>query len=555
MRLYIFRFLCFLFPLCAFSQTGTAPIHSRSEQWADRLFILNGGTTDFHPELKAFLRKDLVRIALDADSIENARAVNYLLVDNDEWLDSLPDVRQPLLKHFYQTPSALFEVRKEHFKLKLNPLLNVSAGAFGPDGTPLFINSRGAEIRGSIDNKVYFQSSVVETQFAWHDYLDNWVETNRAIPGAGFYKTRNKGPFGLDKSFDFNVANAQLGFQISKHIGLELGHGQHFIGNGYRSLFLSDFGSYYFYLKLNTRVWKLQYQNLFLELSPVSQRVISNNQLLPKKYAALHYLHLNLSPTFGIGLFEATVFNRSRQFEWQYLNPIVLYRSVEGLIGSPDNVMLGMDLRWDILNRYRLYGQFLIDEFRLSDVVNPEEKGWWGNKFAWQVGLRAVNVAGVRNLDLQLEFNAVRPYTYSHFDSLNAWTHYSQSLAHPSGANFKEYIALLRYQPAQRLELMLRYLFIDQGRNGNLGNWGSVPGLSNESRIREYGNEIGQGEPVEIRILGLDASWAIYHNLFVDLKLAWRHETGASYFNFSPDAYALGSVGLRYNIWPQNFDF
>jgi hypothetical protein len=73
-----------------------------------------------------------------------------------------------------------------------------------------------------------------------------------------------------------------------------LGHGQHFIGNGYRSLLLSDFGTYAFYLKLSARVWRLHYQTLFQELHPVSQKQVPGNTLVPKKYEALCKLILGL---------------------------------------------------------------------------------------------------------------------------------------------------------------------------------------------------------------------------------------------------------------------
>ena len=48
---------------------------------------------------------------------------------------------------------------------------------------------------------------------------------------------------------------------------MQLGHDRNFIGNGYRSLILADYSTPYFFLKLNTRIWKFNYQNLFAELT------------------------------------------------------------------------------------------------------------------------------------------------------------------------------------------------------------------------------------------------------------------------------------------------
>ena len=52
----------------------------------------------------------------------------------------------------------------------------------------------------------------------------------------------------------------------TKYIDVAFGYDKNFIGNGYRSLFLSDFGNNNLFLKLNTRIWKFNYQNLFMEL-------------------------------------------------------------------------------------------------------------------------------------------------------------------------------------------------------------------------------------------------------------------------------------------------
>ena len=138
-------------------------------------------------------------------------------------------------------------------------------------------------------------------------------------------------------------------------MGIQFGHGQNFIGNGMRSLLLSDFSTNYFYLKLNTHVWKFNYQNIFAELV-AGARNRSRDNLLPKKYTATHHLSYNITKNLNVGIFETVVFSRNNQFEFQYLNPIILYRSIEQQIGSPDNVLLGIDGRWDFLNQFSLYG-------------------------------------------------------------------------------------------------------------------------------------------------------------------------------------------------------
>ncbi len=552
----------FLFPLFLNAQSPGIPLHAPAYHILDRLEILSGVTSPIHPELKFFPRQDAADYAVALDSMRGELTwrdhadLQYIFDDNNDCVadTSLCHRNQKgLFKVFYKTPANFFEVNTKDFKLRANPIFNFHIGQQKDDPELMFMNQRGLEVRGSVDDKLFFYTNLVESQARFADYVTERVEEFKAIPYAGNFKRYNPRVLDVTDAYDFNQATAYLSFQATKHVGVQLGHGKHFIGNGYRSMFLSDANNYAFYLKLNTRVWKFHYQNLFLELSPIGANDFGNNIRIPKKYIAAHYFNYRITPKLSVGLFEATVFNRSQQFELQYLNPLILYRTVEGMIGSPDNVLVGFDARWNFLDRFQLYSQFLLDEFLFSAVVQPEEKGWWGNKHSFQAGVKYINALGVDHLDLQVEYNMVRPYTYSHGDSLNAYTHYNQPLAHPLLSNFKEVVCIVRYQPMPRLNLTARYIHSNVGENTLTENWGANPLLGNGSRVQDYGNETGQGVAAKIGILGLDISWMLYHNLFVDVKYLLRNKD-------STDAARhlktnLFGLGLRMNIWNQNLDF
>lgn len=550
--------------LLAAQSAATLPLQHPANHLFDRLGILSGGGL-VHPEVRPFGRDDAVAIARWADSTaqnwtDRDRAdLQYLYDDNNEWLlpaDSLllRRTRKPLFRAFFRTPANFFEVNTPAFRLRANPMLHLAAGRAQGDAALLFANQRGLEVRGDVDGRVFFYTSLVETQARFPDYVNRWIADYQAVPGAGFYKPYRSTAFDIRDGYDFNLANAHIGFRLTKHVGLQLGHGQHFIGNGYRSLFLSDAGNLTYFLKLNTRVWRLHYQNIFLELSPISTAVPRpQNSILPKKYVAAHYLNLRVTPNLAVGFFEATVFNRSRQFELQYLNPVILYRSVEGMLGSPDNVLIGLDARWDVLRRVRLYAQVLIDEFYFSEAVKPAQSGWWGNKFGAQLGLKYINALGVDHLDVQVEFNAVRPYTYSSFDSLNSFTHYNQPLAHPLWSNFREIIGIAHYQPTPRWLLTARLLYAKTGDDGPGKNWGGNPLLGNASREQEYGNVIGQGVSATTLLAGLDASWQWRHNLFWEARILLRNKNSADPGRDLDTR--LFTLGLRWNMWSRNLDF
>jgi hypothetical protein len=554
--------LCLRLPVGA--QSSGVPLGSPSYHILDRLMIKSGISGEIRPEIKFVARKDAAFFALAVDT-SNTRLTRldrsdlaYLINDNNEWVPDTNRLRcknkRNLLRYFYASPANFFEVNTPDFKLRVNPMLNLSGGLQQDDNGVLFENQRGIEVRGEVDRKLFFYTNLVESQVRYPDYVNSWVTQYRSLPGAGFYKSFKPRFVTIQNGFDFNVATAYLSYQMSKHVGIQLGHGRHFIGNGYRSLLLSDVGNPAFYLKLNTRVWKFQYQNIFMELTPnIREKGGLGDQRLPKKYAAMHYLSFQINPRMHVGLFETVVFNRSRQFELQYLNPVIFYRTVEGMIGSPDNVMLGLDGHWNMFKRVQFYGQFLLDEFLAKALFDPAEQGWWGNKFGIQAGVKCIDVLGVDHLDLQIEWNRVRPFTYSHFDSLNSYTHYNQPLAHPLWSNFNEFVSILKYQPSRKIYLQGRWIHANRGDNTNKQNWGSNPLLGYNTRVQDFGNEVGQGIGASLDIWALDASWMFYHNIFVDLGVLLRRKNSED--NTLDQNTKVVKLGLRMNIWNQNRDF
>ena len=100
-----------------------------------------------------------------------------------------------------------------------------------------------------------------------HRFLCRTGSMVDAVPGAGFYK-----PFKTTAT-DYFDARGSINFSAAKYIDFQFGYDKNFIGNGYRSLFFSDFGNNYLFLKINTRIWKFNYQNLFMELTPQFDKV------------------------------------------------------------------------------------------------------------------------------------------------------------------------------------------------------------------------------------------------------------------------------------------
>ncbi|MFD2248643.1 hypothetical protein [Pontibacter ruber] len=466
----------------------------------------------------------------------------YLLNDNWNYTNRAKDSEQVFLKYFYRKPSDLYHYESDVFTLRVNPVLHLEAGYDNQSDGMRYINTRGVQLEGTIDEKFGFYTFIGENQAKFPSYVVDRIKRDNVVPHEGFWKT-----FKGD-GYDFITARGYLNYAPSKHVELQLGHDRHFIGDGYRSLIYSDYAPPAFFLKLNANVWRIHYQSLWQELISEFRRT-GRDELFPKKYMALHRLGINITDNFNLGLFEQIVFARDEgKFELQYLNPIIFYRSIEQGLGSEDNAMLGADFRWNIYNRVQLYGQLMLDEFLLREM--KAGNGWWANKQAAQVGAKYIDAFGLPNLDLQGEVNIIRPYTYQHVDQFTNYQHYNQPLAHPTGANLYELVGIVRYQPIPRLNLTAKAIATQYGQDEYLEtdtlNWGNNVNLSYLTRAQDYGNEIGQGIKTNQVHLDLTASFQLRHNVFVDLKQILRR-TDAE-LNTLDKNTAFTSVAFRWNI-------
>src|SRR5690606_7139971 len=163
------------------------------------------------------------------------------------------------------------------------------------------------------------------------------------------------------------------------------------------------------------------------------------------------------------------------------------------------------DGQWVPVDGVRLYGQFMLDEFRASELFSSD--GWIHNKWGALAGFHVAGV-GLRDLELRGEWARIRPYTYSSRDTERAFVHSGAVLGHPYGPNAESVAFWATYRPTDRLTAAAFASVARHGRNeteaGAFINWGGDPLVPyNEATPREYGNFVGQGvRQTETRLEG-----------------------------------------------------
>jgi hypothetical protein len=451
--------------------------------------------------------------------------------------------KKPLLKSLYKTKANMLEVNNNNLFLAVNPILNIQQAVEPGYDQGIFLNTRGISVRGLIAKKVGFSSWITDNQERGPQFFQQQVISSRAVPGVGFYKSfKNTG-------VDYFDARGYVTFNAAKFIDFQIGYDKNFIGNGYRSLFLSDWGNSNLFAKINTKVWKFNYQNLFMELMP--QFYKRGDSLLDRKYAAMHHLSMNVTKWLNIGLFEGVIFGRKNRFDFQYLNPVIFLRHIEGQNGSPDNAIAGFDFKANVAHKLQFYGQFMLDEFVLSAVKN--NTGDWRNKYAIQVGAKYIDAFGIKNLDLQFEANRVRPYTYSHNDTVANYTHYNQPLAHPLGSNFQEFIGIAVYHPAPRWIINARAIYYQKGLDSAGINFGGDIFKNYATRAGDEGHFVGGGAKATCFNGTLQVSYELRENLFLDASLQSRMYKIDGFSGRSNTT--IVTAGVRLNMFRRNYDF
>ncbi|XOV66517.1 MAG: hypothetical protein ACFHU9_12895 [Fluviicola sp.] len=334
---------------------------------------------------------------------------------------------------------------------------------------------------------------------------------------------------------------SRVSFSPNKIFNFQTGIDHNFIGEGSRSLFISDYGTPYPFGMIKANFWRVEYTILYQFM----------REGMPGdwqgKFASSHHLSFNAAKWLNIGVFETVIFNPSdtlleRGFDVEYLNPVVFYRPQEYSIGSSDNVLLGLDLTARHKN-YTFYSQFIIDEFVVSEIRARSQ--WWANKFGGQFGIKGNFRKGDNIFFARTELNFVRPYTYAHLNDKLNHGNQGRPLAHPYGANFAEILAEVRWAKNNwRGQFFLN--FAQRGGDTGSINYGADIYLPYINRPEDdFGHFIGQGNASNTWLF----RWRIAYKLQKLYDVSLFAEYNLRYIVQSSQAQNLFSVGLRTNLW------
>ncbi len=471
--------------------------------------------TRYHTSSKPYLFKG--RLLEKMDSIQSLYPVN-----SDNWF-----MRKIFNEH-------LVEVEKDDhtFYLDVLPDFMIGKELINADKRTTWLNTRGIQAGVNIKDKFTFYGNFFENQAVFPHYIDEYVQKSMVVPGQAASKKH------LEKEKDWMYATANLTYDFSDYLQATLAYDKNFIGDGYRSVLLSDFSSNYAHLKLTGKVGNVQYTSIWAYMNdPRNPRIDSMNSGSRYgdgiKWGAFQYLDYNVTNRLSIGFFQSVVWANKTQagkrgFDFNYLNPVMFIRAVENSNrSSPDKMFLGLNAKYKVLNNATVYGQFLLGEFTAKEFF--ANNGYVHNKWGAQLGAKAFNIFGVRNLNILGEYNMVRPYTYQHFVSISNYSNRGEPLAHPRGANFRELLGLVNYS-WNRFDFSAQGLYSRYGTDpadgmGGFVNYGGDIFQSYQTAPNTYGNKIGQGVQNDLFYADMKVAYVLNpkYNLRFELGYTQRY--------------------------------
>lgn len=553
----IFTLFCFLgLLLTARSQTLRLPLNDDYQMDIQAAAYSSGHI--FHTALRPWSEAQISKI-IDLDSIseqyrlpvKNKNKYQYYILNsilNDDFI----------------------RVKGDDFYIAINPIVDFEIGKDNKKTT--WVNTRGVELKGNIGNNFAFYTNLRENQAVFPEHIHQYVKDNHVIPGQGWSRSF-KGT-----GFDYNNSTAYIALRPTSWLDATLGYGKNFIGDGYRSMILSDNAFNYPYLRLTADFWRIQYTCLYTQMTD-RNRVLSDNTFA-RKYTVMHYLDIAVTKRLNIGFFDAIVAKAQdstgirRGFDLQYLNPIILLRSAEYYAGnSPDNALMGVCGSLILGKHTTLYGQFVLDEMTFKEFIGG--KGYYANKQSYQLGVKSYNCFNINGLFLQLEGNIVMPYMYSHTSQGSGcgvgednYAHYNEPLAHPWGANLWEVIARAQYN-YKRLFFQYKCNIGQYGddwdvENNVFGNYGHNVYLDyithshildpEEDPQGKYGHYLLTGRKTSLFINNITVSYLVNpaYNLNVFAEITQRHFEAQG---LDDKDNLIFSIGIRTSLDRKYYDF
>jgi hypothetical protein len=472
------------------------------------------------------------------DSSQHTAMKPYL---ESHWdLDKVYGYAKDSTKYYYKVSvkamrDNLVSIRGKDFHLTVDPLFDFQWGydfadqSNRSDTVRLFTNTRGLRVEGDIGDKVSFQTMAYENQLHLPLYLKSFADSTGVIPGQGRFKLLTNG------GYDFGNSYGWVSYSPRSNVNLQIGHGKHFVGHGYRSMLLSDNASNYPYVKASAWLLKdkINYNWIYAQLQSLERLPLGEvpESLFKRKSANFIYVNFIPHPRVEIGLFEGTINERwdstgTLPIDALTFMPLLGVSTVVNGFDNKNNVIVGINGRVKLFDWVSVYGQLAVDD------LSSERLGY-------QAGMRLQH-SGKATLGGRVEYNYAPHGTYAHGEHLQAYTHMNQSLTHPLGTTFEELIVVynMRYK---RFHFLAKY----HNQRQDLLDGGNI--------LLDYEETLELELVAQTHLFDIQFSWLMNPKANVNVTAGWIHRNlNIALIDQNTDWVY---IGFRTSLFNKYYDF
>ena len=433
-------------------------------------------------------------------------------------------------------PKHQIDVKTNDYNIFFDFLWDVEKGNDYLGKSSTILNSRGFQFGATVGKNFYIYTSLYENQGKFPNYINDYINAKRLVPSE--YPV-NVLPYS-NGSTDWSRVTSIIGYKPAKNILLTLGQDKIFIGDGYRSLLLSDNAPNYPFFKFSIDLTKsIQYISIwayFQDRNAPNFNVFTNNR---RKYGVFHYIDWNITKRASVAFFNALISEEADNqgnlhgFDLNIINPILFSPALGPSTQVADHTLAGLNVKYKLFDKTSIYGQFVMDQTINSGLSNST---------GYQIGVRGSDLFFLKHLNYLFEYNTVSPSVYYGQNAIVNYTHFGDPLGDPFGANFKELLGIVNYT-IDKFDFQFEGYYVNLANNLGYNDYGSEIQVVNYVNLPQIINNSGVGVPATIKFAEGTLGYMLNpkYNLKIEVGALLRQEKSSQ----TDTKTALLTIGFK----------
>ncbi len=253
------------------------------------------------------------------------------------------------------------------------------------------------------------------------------------------------------------------------------------------------------------------------------------------KYMAANLFTIYPVKTLALSFGNSVIYSADN-IKWQFVNPLMFYKSVDHTYNSTDgtgenvgqNSQMFFDVSFRGIKKVFLYYSLFVDELQIERWKHKDEH----NFYSYKAGLKVTQL--IPNITFGAEYTHTTPITYQHDVTTTTFESNSYNMGHYLRDNAEEIYAYAQFRPYKNLRFKFEYTYIRKGEE--YGYHRHTDELTRHPFIEDV--------KFKSTDCALTAEYQLAYDMFFNLKIGKSNTSGEMASQYVPDHY----VGKHLNI-------